>query len=438
MDNLATPFASLDAGKDTSELAFEHLRGMRILIADDEGMVGDVLKSGLALRLGSTPEIVERGDDALERLRSGGFGLLITDLKMPGLHGFELVRAARAVNPYLGIIVMTGYRNEFPYLEAIRAGANDFIHKPFPLEELEAKIHRVLLESRALRDRERSERKYRGLFQHSSDGMVMLDDETLFIDDANRTFQELMRLSASELANRALFEFCDDSDRIRLEQWLGMCKRVGRGRMNGVALQRQDGSQVFVDIVVSLIRAAEENILLVSFTDVTEKLQIEQQLADAAQRDELTGLYNKRSFNTRLQGACARADRGEIVILMMIDLDNFKRCNDTYGHQVGDKLLKQVGVAITASIRAQERDEGFRNGGDEFAVLLYGAPLETSVRIAERIQAEFAKGEAYGTSMSIGVCRFGDTMNAESFVKSADEALYKAKRAGKNTVAIAD
>lgn len=438
MDNLATPFASQDAGKDTSELAYEHLRGMQILIADDEGMVGDVLKSGLALRLGCTPEIVERGDDALERLRSGGFGLLITDLKMPGLHGFELVRAARAVNPYLGIIVMTGYRNEFPYLEAIRAGANDFIHKPFPLEELEAKIHRVLLESKALRERERSERKYRGLFQHSSDGMVMLDDDTLLIDDANRTFQELMHLPASELTNRSLFEFCDDSDRIRLEQWLGMCKRVGRGRMNGVSLQRQDGSHVFVDIVVSLIKAAEENILLVSFTDVTEKLQIEQQLADAAQRDELTGLYNKRSFNTRLQGACARGSRGENVVLMMIDLDNFKRCNDTYGHQIGDKLLKQVGDAITVSIRSQERDEGFRNGGDEFAVLLYGAPLDTSVRIAERIQAEFAKGEAYGTSMSIGVCRFGDGMTGESFVKAADEALYKAKRAGKNTVAMAD
>jgi two-component system cell cycle response regulator len=417
---------------------FEHLRGIKILIADDEGMVGDVLKSGLALRLGCTPEIANSGDVAMQRLKDEHFTLLITDLKMPGIHGFELVRAARAAHPFICIIVMTGYRNEFPYLEAIRAGANDFIHKPFPLEELEAKIHRVVLESKNLRERERGERKYRGLFQHSSDGMVILDEETLCVADSNHAIRELLKLETSAIAGRALFEFCDDSDRIRLEHWLGMCKRVGRGRMNGIAFHRPDGSSVFVDITVSVIKAEEEDIVLVSVIDVTDKLKVEQQLADAAQKDELTGLYNKRSFNTRLEGAVARGARGEIVALFMIDLDNFKRCNDTHGHQIGDKLLKQVGGAVQASIRAQERDEGYRNGGDEFAVLLYGAPLSACTRIAERIQAEFAKQEAYGTSMSIGICLFRDGMDASTFVKAADEALYKAKRAGKNTIAIAD
>lgn len=416
----------------------DHLAGIKILIVDDEGMVGDVLKSGLSLRLGCAPEVAISGDAAMQRLNDESFSLLITDLKMPGIHGFDLVRAAREAHPYISIIVMTGYRNEFPYLEAIHAGANDFIHKPFPLEELEAKIHRVLIESKNLRDRERSERKYRGLFQHSSDGMVILDDATLCVEDSNHAIRDLLKMDTKTLFGKPLYEFTDGSDRVRLEHWLGMCKRVGRGRMNGIAFSRPDGSSVFVDLTVSVIKAEEDNIVLVSVTDVTDKLKIEQQLADAAQRDELTGLYNKRSFNTRLEGAVARGARGDLVAMFMIDLDNFKRCNDTHGHQIGDKLLKQVGAAVQASIRAQERDEGYRNGGDEFAVLLYGAPVSACVRVAERIQAEFAKDESYGTSMSIGICLYRDGMTAAEFVKAADEALYKAKGAGKNTIAIAE
>ena len=436
-----TAFAFRDGSQgdaDTVGITFEHLRNIKILIADDEGMVGDVLKSGLALRLGCTPEIVNSGDAAIARLNEEPFTLLITDLKMPGISGFELVREARKTHPYISIIVMTGYRNLFPYLEAIRAGANDFIHKPFPLEELEAKIHRVVLERMALRDRERGERKYRGLFQHSSDGLMILDDATLCIEDSNLAARELLKLDAHEVNGRAVFEFCEDADRIRMEHWLGMCKKIGRGRMNGISFNRPDATTAHADVTVSVIEAEGESIVLLSLTDVTDKLKIEQQLADAAQRDELTGLYNKRSFNTRLEGAVARGKRGEEVVLLMIDLDNFKRCNDTHGHQVGDKLLKQVGGAIHASIRAHERDEGFRNGGDEFAVLLYGAPLAASLRISERIQAEFAKQEAYGTSMSIGVCPFREGMSAADLAKASDDALYKAKRAGKNAVAVAD
>lgn len=426
------------AGDLRDENSLEHLSGIRILIADDEGMVGDVLRSGLSLRLGCEPEVVGTGDAAMERLRTGNFDLLITDLRMPGIHGFELVRAARQAHGQIGILVMTGYRNEFPYLEAIRAGANDFIHKPFPLEELEAKIHRIVIEAKAYRERVRSERKYRGLFQHSSDGLVILDENTLCIEDTNHAFRDFVERPNSELLGQPLSSLCDEPDRLRLEHWLGMCLRVGRGRMNGITFQMPGGRAAFADITVSVIHAEDDKIMLVSTTDVTEKLKIEQQLADAAQRDELTGLYNKRSFNTRLEGAVARGARGEQVSLLMIDLDNFKRCNDTYGHQIGDKLLKQVGEAVHASIRAQERDEGFRNGGDEFAVLLYGAPPASSVMIAERIQAEFAKQEAYGTSMSIGVCPWREGMTASDLARIADEALYKAKRAGKNTVALAD
>jgi len=418
--------------------AFAHLAGLRILLADDEGMITDVLKKGLASRLSCTPEVVGTGDQALSRIEEGGIGLFITDMRMPGTQGFALVAEVRRRFPSLPVIVMTGYRNEFPYLEAIRAGANDFICKPFPIEELEAKIHRVLIEAKALLERERSERKYRNLFQHSADGMVMVDYDTFEIEDANAAFREMLKTTMSDLRCKPVFEFCDSADAVRLGHWLGMVKHIGKGRMNGIEFKRPDGTRAFLDLSVSVTRAEEDYILLISFTDVTDKLQVEQQLADAAQRDELTGLYNKRTFNNRLEGAVAAARRGGEIALFMIDLDNFKRCNDTHGHQIGDKLLKQVGGAIHASIRAQQRDEGFRNGGDEFAVLVYEADIEACIHIAERIQSEFAAQECYGTTMSIGVCPFREGMTSDALVKAADEALYKAKRLGKNAIAIAD
>ena len=418
--------------------AFAHLAGLRILLADDEGMITDVLQKGLSSRLRCTPEVVDTGDQALSRIEAGDIGLFITDMRMPGTQGFALVSEVRRRFPSLPVIVMTGYRNEFPYLEAIRAGANDFICKPFPIEELEAKIHRVLIEAKALLERERSERKYRNLFQHSADGMVMIDYDTFEIEDANAAFREMLKSTMTDLRGKPVFEFCDSADAVRLGHWLGMVKHIGKGRMNGIEFKRPDGTRAFLDLSVSVTRAEEDYILLISFTDVTDKLQVEQQLADAAQRDELTGLYNKRTFNNRLEGAVAAARRGGEIALFMIDLDNFKRCNDTHGHQIGDKLLKQVGGAIHASIRAQQRDEGFRNGGDEFAVLVYEADLEACTHIAERIQAEFAAQECYGTTMSIGVCPFREGMTSDALVKAADEALYKAKRLGKNAIAIAD
>lgn len=435
MKDIAVTGPSSDVADDGR---FLHLAGLQVLIADDEAMVTDMLRTGLARHLGCIPEVVASGDIALSLLDSTPFGLFITDMRMPGTQGFELVAEARRRYPNLSIIVMTGYRNEFPYLEAIRAGANDFICKPFPIEELEAKIHRVIIESQALLARERSERKYRNLFQHSTDGMVIVDYDTFQVEDANVAFREMLKVSQLDVLGKPVFDFCDQADALRLGHWLGMVKHIGKGRMNGIEFQRPDGSRAFLDLTVSVTRAEDDYILLISFTDVTDKLQIEQQLADAAQRDELTGLYNKRTFNNRLQAATSAARRGGEVALFMIDLDNFKRCNDTFGHQTGDKVLKQMGTAIHKSVRAQQRDEGFRNGGDEFAVIVYDADAEACLQIAERIRAEYAAQECHGTTMSIGICAMQEGMSADALVKAADAALYKAKHMGKNAIAFAD
>src|SRR5690606_1883671 len=107
----------------------------------------------------------------------------------------------------------------------------------------------------------------------------------------------------------------------------------------------------------------------------------------------------------------------------------------TFGHQVGDQLLRSVGDLIRQHIR-QARDGGYRYGGDEFAVLLPEANMHVAERIAHQVREGFESIEQFGTSMSIGVASWKPEMDAEGFVKAADEALYAAKSAGKNTVRV--
>jgi len=116
-----------------------------ILIVDDEAEVGTVVK-GLLMSLGFKAEYVEDGNNALELLRNGDYSFLITDINMPYLNGIDLIKMVSTENPDISIIAMTGYDKDYKYMDVINAGATDFIVKPFNIDEIEAKISRILIE----------------------------------------------------------------------------------------------------------------------------------------------------------------------------------------------------------------------------------------------------------------------------------------------------
>jgi diguanylate cyclase (GGDEF)-like protein len=161
---------------------------------------------------------------------------------------------------------------------------------------------------------------------------------------------------------------------------------------------------------------------------------VQQKLAEAANTDAMTGLYNQGRFHARVNWAVTDAlRRGRPLSLMFIDLDNFKRCNDTHGHPTGDALLRDVSRVLTSCSRSVD-DEGFRLGGDEFALLLRGAELGVADRVATRVRDAFSQVERYGTTMSIGLAQLAEGMDADALTAAADEALYKAKASGKDTI----
>ncbi len=167
---------------------------------------------------------------------------------------------------------------------------------------------------------------------------------------------------------------------------------------------------------------------------LTEKEKLEEEVRRLSITDDLTGLYNHRHFFKTLESELTRLRRQKTSLsLLMLDVDNFKRYNDTHGHVEGDRVLKKIGEIITHSIR-HNVDSGYRYGGDEFASLLIGASLEQALTIAERIRLTIEDAGFKDITVSVGLAEFQDGFDLERFVKSADDAMYVAKHSGGNRV----
>lgn len=167
-------------------------------------------------------------------------------------------------------------------------------------------------------------------------------------------------------------------------------------------------------------------------------------LAQLAVTDGLTGLYNHRHFHERLALETERSQRSGLPLsLLMLDVDHFKQFNDTFGHPAGDEVLRQLARVLADTRRAN--DVVARYGGEEFAVILVDTPKFTAAKVAERVRErinthDFAEAapRAGKLSASIGVATFPDDgADAETLVRSADTALYAAKRSGRNRVVLA-
>jgi len=167
-----------------------------------------------------------------------------------------------------------------------------------------------------------------------------------------------------------------------------------------------------------------------------EKQHLEEEVRRLSITDDLTGLFNHRHFYKKLEEETIRAQRQNIPLsLMMFDVDNFKKYNDTRGHIEGDRVLEKIGKIVSQCIR-QKVDSGYRYGGDEFAVILIGVKVDRASEIAERIRGLVEKSKLGDITVSIGLAEYNAEKDIEHFVKSADDTMYLAKNQGGNRMQI--
>ncbi len=214
---------------------------------------------------------------------------------------------------------------------------------------------------------------------------------------------------------------------------------VSKGKIfrGDIKLIKKDGTIFWSYHVVKPVFKDQKLIgCMTVFVDICERKKMEDKLYQASIRDYLTGLYNRRYAMEFLKREKALADRGKFTFCVAIlDLDNFKKVNDTYGHDMGDKVLSEVSKILLKSVR--EYDLVARWGGEEFLIVFRNASLEEVYKISERIRKAVEKTSIDGIKITISIglsCyKKGDL---DSLLKKADDALYKAKKMGKNRVCI--
>lgn len=197
-------------------------------------------------------------------------------------------------------------------------------------------------------------------------------------------------------------------------------------------------------LIAELFRSGIQYISLVTYGALTWVLfdqydDQRQKLILTSRLDPLTGIANRRHFMNRLEEECGRQNRTrQPLCLAMIDADHFKQINDSYGHIMGDEVLRGIAAALSEQMRVPE-DLPARIGGEEFAILFTDTNLEGAEKVCRRIQDELkqlnfvAAGKRFGITLSIGLVESKD-LNHEAFMHYADANMYKAKAQGRNTM----
>lgn len=286
---------------------------------------------------------------------------------------------------------------------------------------------------------ERREKHFRTLVEKSWSGVVLLDSEFRFTYAGSST-TNLLGYEDHELLGRTLFEFIHPRE---LDETRQMCEAmIGPGRLDAhgeLRFRHRDGRWIWLEgFGQNLLHEPSVEAIVLNYRDVTQRKETERELEYRAHYDSLTGLPNRLLFRDRLVHGISMAKRNHGgVAVMYLDLDGFKLVNDALGHSFGDLLLADVGCRLQRALRSS--DTISRIGGDEFSILLTDvASTDTVASVARKILESLTEpfhisGHDLVVTASLGVsCYPGDGEDAETLLKSADAAMYRAKELGRN------
>lgn len=410
----------------------------KILVVDDNPLNLGVLVDHLEVH-GYEVLVALGGHEALERVRYARPDLILLDVMMPDLNGFETCKRLKQNDDTrdVPVIFMTALTDVESKVEAFAAGGVDYISKPFQVEELVARVKTHLALRTAQQELKESEMRHRRLFETAGDGILVLDCDDSTVCDLNPQASQMLDMAAHEIRGRRL-------DDLSVFQAIGGGARVVADlRENGHltwdewSWQKADGSTASVEVVATAYTAGRRLLAQCTLRDIRARKEAEARINYLALHDSLTGLPNRVLLLDRLNLAMAQARRDATqVALLLLDLDHFKHINDSLGHTIGDGLLEEVSRRLRGVLR--ETDTPARLGGDEFVIAASGLKdVADAELLAQRVLDALApaarvQGHNLRIGASIGIAMYpGDGNSAAALLQAADTAMYQAKKKGR-------
>ncbi|HLE91270.1 MAG TPA: sensor domain-containing diguanylate cyclase [Anaerolineales bacterium] len=297
-----------------------------------------------------------------------------------------------------------------------------------------------------------SELRYRRLFEAAQDGILILDAETGAITDVNPFLINMLGYSREEFVEKKLWEVGAFKDIEASQDAFEALQKNEYIRYEDLPLKAKDGRLIQVEFVSNVYLVGGEKVIQCNIRDITERkqaqdalLKSEALLREQSVRDHLTGLFNRRYMEETLERELLRASRKQLSLgIIMLDVDDFKRFNDTCGHAAGDAILHELGNLLLEHIRGE--DIPSRYGGDEFLIVLPDASravtferAELICEYAEQFHLQFEGQTLEAVTLSLGVAVFPENgSTSAAILKAADDALYRAKREGRGRVVVAN
>jgi diguanylate cyclase (GGDEF)-like protein len=425
-----------------------------VLVVDDDAG-GRRLTRATLNKAGFHVVEAANGELALAALAQQMPDMVLLDVSMPVMDGFTACERLRSMpgGAAVPVVMMTGLDDTASIERAFEVGATDFITKPINWTVLPHRVRYMLRASAAIADLQQSQRRLSNA-QRIGD---MGDWEWCVKTDTLVPSEQAWRICGHAGAHTALpsvdyFATVHGDDAERLQRACMRAISAGEGFAIDHRVQMPNGDTRHVHQQVEVIERATDGSALRlagALHDITGRKDAEEQIRRLAYYDPLTGLPNRMLFGETLSKAVAQAERhGRRLAVMFVDLDNFKRVNDTLGHRAGDDLLRLASARLAGALRSHDmvtRQYGdgttssiARLGGDEFIVLLTDVPSATeAASVARRlVEALNEPATLQGTEVfvggSVGVAMYPcDGTDTDTLLMNADTAMYRAKAAGR-------
>jgi diguanylate cyclase (GGDEF)-like protein/PAS domain S-box-containing protein len=430
------------------------IRRARILIVDDEPvnvqLLEFLLKTTGYEQVSSTTDPRQVATLHLQH----GYDLIILDLQMPHMDGFQVMEALKPMEreSWLPVLVVTAEPDK--KLAALEAGARDFIGKPFDTVEVmtrirnllevrllhrESREHGVRLE-RKVRERTAELQRFRGAMDATADAIFLVDAHHMSMLDVSDGACRMLGFSREALL-RIEPVALGLAERVQLERYADPASAPREHDIVETELLRSDGQgAVPVEISWKLQQLDGMRMLIAVARDISERIHAAQRLKHMSNYDSLTGLPNRTLFFQTLRDAIELAqDKSWRIAVLFITLDRFKIINDSLGPALGDELLRQFSTRLVRRIHL--RDSVGRLGGDEFALILTMTREqngEEAVAVANEVREVLRTpfdlhGKQALLTASIGIAMYpDDAVDPGTLVKYADVAMVRAKEAGRD------